>query len=274
MQKTNPFFATPLVMLALFLLMLPACDNSAGPAPRTYDLVWEDNFEGAQGQLPDASKWGYDIGTDWGNQQLEYDTNRPENVSLDGQGNLAITARQENHMGQPYTSARIVTRDLFSQTYGRFEARMQLPTGQGLWPAFWLLGTNIDSVGWPACGEIDIMEYRGQEPSTIHGTVHGPGYSAAGGVTQRFDLTDGRFDTGFHVFAIEWGVDFIDWYVDDKLYHSIAPEDLPARWVFDHEFYIILNLAVGGGYVGPPGAQTIFPQTMLVDWVRVHKERS
>ncbi len=263
-----------LALLMVVLAMGIGCDNSSDSSEREWQLVWEDEFDGSAGQSPDPTRWTFDIGTDWGNAQLEYDTDRPENVSLDGQGNLAITARRESFQGQPYTSARILTRGLFEQAYGRFEARIQMPSGPGMWPAFWLLGANFDTVGWPACGEIDIMEYRGQEPSTVHGSLHGPGYSAGNAVTRRFDLPQDRFDTGFHVFAVEWGEDYIDWYVNDTLYQSIKPSDLPAAWVYDHPFYIILNLAVGGNYVGPPNESTTFPQTMLVDWVRVYSDAS
>jgi len=197
---------------------------------------------------------------------------RPENISMDGQGNLVITARKESYQGCAYTSARIITDGLFEQTYGRFEARMQMPWGAGLWPAFWLLGADIANVGWPQCGEIDIMEYRGQEVSLIHGTIHGPGYSGSGGISQSYELEAGRFDTGFHVFAVEWGEDYLRWYVDDELYHSLSSDDIPGDWVYDHSHFIILNLAVGGHYVGWPNASTVFPQNMIVDYVRVYKE--
>ncbi len=262
-----------LALLVAMAIFCAACSENSSSKDRDWQLVWEDEFEGQEGQLINSSKWGYDIGTDWGNSQLEYDTDRAENVSLDGNGNLAIITRKENYMGSAYTSARISTRGLFETTYGRFEARIQLPWGQGIWPAFWLLGNNVDEVSWPECGEIDIMEYRGQQPSIIHGTIHGPGYSAGGGITQSFELTQDRFDTGFHEFAVEWGEDFIEFFVDDKHYQTITPGDLTGNWVFDHPFYIILNVAVGGGYVGPPNANTQFPQTMLVDWVRVYEEK-
>jgi beta-glucanase (GH16 family) len=268
--KMNRFFRA--VFVVLVLMLWTACDDSTGPEDDKWQLVWQDEFDGPAGQLPEASKWDFDIGTGWGNAQLEYDTNRPENVSLDGNGNLAIIARKEAYMGQGYTSARINTRDLFEPTYGRFEARMKLPWGQGIWPAFWLLGANEDVDGWPACGEIDIMEYRGQEPSRVHGSLHGPGYSGSEPVTDRYNLYDDRFDTGFHVFAVEWGADYIKWYVDDDLYQTVSPENVPGTWVFDHPFFIILNLAVGGNYVGPPNESTVFPQTMLVDYVRVYEE--
>lgn len=246
-------------------------DGGNGNDPATWQLVWEDEFEGAAGQLPDPASWGFDVGTDWGNQQLEFDTDRAENVQLDGNGHLAIIAREESYQGQPYTSGRITTADRFEPVYGRVEARIQLPTGQGLWPAFWLLGANIGTVGWPGCGEIDVMEYRGQEPSVVHGSLHGPGYSGADGITARYTLVGDRFDAGFHTFKVEWGPNSIDWYVDDVRYQSVRPTDAPGNWVFNHSFYLILNVAVGGAFVGPPDSSTTFPQTMLVDWVRVYQ---
>lgn len=255
------------------VFMFLSADCSRETSQREYRLIWEDQFEGPMGELPDSTKWRFDIGTDWGNAQLEYDTNRPENASLDGQGNLAIIARKENYRGCNYTSARINTRDLFEYAYGRFEARIRLPIGRGIWPAFWLLGANFGEVGWPSCGEIDIMEYRGQEPSIIHGSLHGPGYSGGNAITKSYQLQSGKkFSEDFHIFAIEWDPGSITWYVDDIAYQTITQNDLPSgkKWVFDHPFFIILNVAVGGHFVGPPDAGTVFPQTMLVDWVRVY----
>lgn len=256
---------------ALIILTVPSCDNSNEPEIPNWQLVWQDEFEGTAGELPDSLKWTYDIGTDWGNAQLEYDTDRPENVSLDGSGNLLITARKESYLGRSFTSARIKTQGLFEQTYGRFEARIKMPWGPGLWPAFWLLGSNVETVDWPECGEIDILEYRGQQPNLIHGTIHGPGYSGGNGITKSFGFEKDRFDVDFHLFAAEWGKDYIRFYVDDILYQEIRPDDLTGQWVFDHSFYIILNLAVGGNYVGFPTSQTSFPQSMIVDYVRVYK---
>jgi beta-glucanase (GH16 family) len=262
-----------ILALAAVLLVLGGCggDTSTSPTGGDWRLVWQDEFEGPAGQLPDAAKWQFDVGTDWGNAQLEYDTDRPENVSLDGEGHLAITARQEPYLGQDYTSGRIKTQDLFEKTGGRFEARIRLPRGQGIWPAFWLLGADIDEVGWPTCGEIDVMEYRGQEPSVVHGSVHGPGYSAGNAVTRRFYLTDSTFDADFHVFTVEWRGDSIDWYVDGERFQTVTSSDVSGEWAFDHPFFILLNVAVGGGFVGSPDATTTFPQTMLVDWVRVYE---
>lgn len=238
-------------------------------------LVWSDEFDGEPGDSPDSTRWTFDIGNGaggWGNNQLEYDTNRPVNVSLDGQGNLAITARREDYLDWDYTSGRINTRYKFSRTRGRFEARIKLPIGQGIWPAFWLLGSNIGPVGWPDCGEIDIMEYLGHDPNRVYGTLHGPGYSGGSAVGGSYTLQEGGFNEDFHVFAIEWRSDSITWEVDGVPYQTKTPGDLPpgAPWVFNHDFFIILNVAVGGYWPGPPDGTTVFPQTMLVDYVRVY----
>lgn len=249
-------------------------DNSQQLDPRDWELVWSDEFEGEAGQLPDPTKWTFDIGTGqngWGNEELQYYTDRPENVSIDGQGNLVITARSENFGGQPFTSARIKTQGLFDQTYGRFEARIKTPYGPGIWPAFWMLGSNIDEVNWPQCGEIDIMELRGQEPNIIHGSLHGPGYSAGQAVTKKHTFFDDRFDARFNLFAIEWDEDKIDFFVNDFLYQRIRKEDVPGEWVFNQPFFIIMNIAVGGTFVGFPVANTPYPQTMTIDYVRVYK---
>ncbi len=270
-----------LAVTALFcaaLLTVWGCqDDDSAIVKRNWQLVWEDNFDGPAGQSPDAANWTFDIGVGpgndgWGNAELQYYTDRPENVSLDGDGNLAIISRRESYSGRPFTSARIKTQGIFEQAYGRFEARIKMPWGPGIWPAFWLLGANIEEVPWPQCGEIDIMEYRGQEPNLIHGSVHGPGYSGGAAVTKSFGFTNDRFDVDFHLFAIEWGPGYIDYFVDDTLYQRITPDDVSGEWVYDHPFFIILNVAVGGNYVGFPTDQTNFPQTMLVDWVRVFRE--
>jgi beta-glucanase (GH16 family) len=262
----------PLAAVA-FVVILAFLSGCGEDEPSTqYGLTWQDDFEGPAGELPDPGRWRFDIGTDWGNAQLEYDTDRPINVSLDGEGHLAITALKEEFEDQPYTSGRIKTKGLFEQTHGRFEARIKLPEGQGIWPAFWLLGVNIDQVGWPQCGEIDIMEYRGQEPRVLHGSLHGPGYAGDNAITSRHVLAQGGFNLGFHVFAIEWSEESITWQVDGYTYHRVTPADLPpgTAWVFNRPFFILLNVAVGGRWVGAPDENTAFPQTMLVDWVRVY----
>jgi len=257
------------------LFVTNSCDRTTEPVPidpaLSWSLVWQDEFDGQAGLSPDSMKWGYDIGTDWGNAQLEYDTDRPANVSLDGEGNLAIVARRESYLGRDYTSARIVTRDLFEPAYGRIEARIKLPVGPGIWPAFWMLGNDIETVNWPQCGEIDIMEYRGQLPSTVYGSLHGPGYSGGEALSRKYKLEDGQFNTDFHLFAVEWNPGVIRWYVDSVNYLTIRPEHVDGEWVFDHPFYIILNIAVGGYFVGPPDSTTVFPQTMLIDYVRAYE---
>ena len=266
-----------IVTLVTLVLFISSCttDNSEPDNPFT-KLVWQDEFntDGA----PDSEKWIFDIGTGeeiglpgWGNNEQQYYTDRAENIRVKD-GMLEITARQESFEGSDYTSARILTRGIFERTYGRYEASIQLPFGQGIWPAFWLLGDDSEgTVIWPQIGEIDIMEYRGQEPTIIHGSVHGPGYSAGQAVTDRYELTNARFDTGFYVFAIEWSPNSIKYFVDDVMYNEITPDDVNGEWVFnDNTFYIILNVAVGGTFVGPPNSNTPFPQTMLVDYIRVY----
>jgi beta-glucanase (GH16 family) len=237
-----------------------------------WTLTWSDEFDGGAGSPVDGSKWGYDTGGGgWGNNELEYYTARTDNAALDGNGNLAIVARAESYGGRGYTSARINTGGKFFQAYGRIEARIKLPSGRGLWPAFWTLGENIGSVGWPSCGELDIMENIGSEPSINHGSAHGPGYSGGNPLTATYALPQGRFSDGFHVFAIEWQPNQVRWYVDDALYETRTPADLPpgTHWVYDHPFFVILNVAVGGNFPGSPDGSTQFPQTMLVDYVRV-----
>jgi beta-glucanase (GH16 family) len=271
-------FSLPiLAVLIMMAFTVTSCevDENQNLEERSWQLTWSDEFDGAAGQAIDASKWAYDIGTGdngWGNQELQYYTDRSENVSLDGSGNLVITARRESFGGSPFTSARIKTQGLFDQTYGRFEARMKTPYGPGMWPAFWLLGANIDEVNWPQCGEIDVMELRGQIPGKIAGSAHGPGYSAGDAITADFELENGRFDSKFHIFAIEWGEDYIDYFVDDFLYQRITPEDVTGEWVYNNSFFMILNLAVGGNYVGFPTSQTPFPQSIEVDYVRVYQQ--
>lgn len=246
--------------------------GNAGDA--SWHLVWQDEFDGPAGSLPDSSRWRFDVGTDWGNAQLEHDTARPRNVALSGDGHLAIVAHREEYLGSGYTSGRIQTHGRFARTGGRFEARLRVPRGPGLWPAFWLLGADFPQVGWPACGEIDILEFRGQEPFVVHGSLHGPGFSGARAMTGRYEAPV-PLDSGFHVVAVEWKQEEIVWFLDGVAYQIVRPADLPpgGRWVFDHPFFLILNLAVGGHFVGPPDSTTAFPATLLVDWVRVYEER-
>ena len=278
MNKTNKYkIRTKAILFKSFLLatlffVLAGCSYDETQTVANFKkLVMQDEFD-TDGAL-NSTIWDYEIGTGengWGNNELQYYTNRSENVTVQN-GLLIITAKKESFEGASYTSARIVTKG--EQAYGRYEARIRLPYGQGIWPAFWLLGSNCGpAVVWPQCGEIDIMEYRGQEPTTIHGSVHGNGFSGGNAITKSYSLVNDRFDTGFHVFGIEWGTDYINFYVDDVLYHQITPADVPGEWVFNHPFKIIINLAVGGSFVGNPNSETVFPQTMLIDYVRVYKQ--
>ena len=272
----RPFPGTLLVLLSALSLGLNSCavDEAQTPSERPRgELVFSDEFDGPAGSTPDPAKWTYDIGNGpngWGNQELQYYTDRPENVALDGAGNLRITARRETFGGQPFTSARLKTEGLFERAYGRFEARLRTPVGPGVWPAFWLLGNNCGEMPWPQCGEIDVMELRGQQPSQIAGSLHGPGYSAGAAVTSDYRLAEGRFDDEFHTFAVEWGEDYVDHFVDGFLYQRTTRDEVPGEWVYDHPFFIILNVAVGGNYVGFPTSQTPLPQDMVVDYVRVY----
>jgi len=276
-----PFRTGALLFAASLAVVLSA---GSVRAQTGWTLAWADEFNGPAGAAVDSAKWGFDVGGGgWGNRELEYYTDSTRNASTDGAGNLRIVAIKETlarkaarcWYGQcQYTSARLLTKGRFQQTYGRFEARLKIPYGQGIWPAFWMLGANIDPAGWPACGEIDIMENIGREPAVVHGTLHGPGYSGAAGVGAPYSLTTGqRFADDFHTFAVEWEPGAIRWYVDNQLYQTRTSADLPAgsAWVFDHPFFMILNVAVGGNWPGSPDATTTFPQTMLVDYVRVYR---
>lgn len=256
--------------------------NDQVVSPERWVLKISDEFDGAEGTPPNPEMWTYDVGGDgWGNNQLEFNTDRIENVSLDGQGHLRIRALEESYNGNEYTSGRIKTQGLFEQEHGRFEARIRLPEGQGLWPAFWMLGANIDEVPWPGCGEIDILEYQGQRPERVFGTLHGPGYSGGESISGDFSLPGGAtFAEDFHIFAVEWDPGRISFSVDGQVvdaqvvggevYHTVRSTDLPtgADWVFNNEFFVILNLAVGGTLGGPVGPDTVFPAEVLVDYVR------
>ena len=188
-------------------------------------------------------------------------------------GFLVIEAREESYRGSDYTSARIKTQYLHSWTYGRFEARMKIPNGQGIWPAFWMLGSDFPTAGWPDCGEIDIMENIG-EPSTVYGTVHGPGYSGGNSVGQSYSTSGDPFYEDFHIYSVEWSPSEISWFVDGEMHNTISAADVPGEWVFDHPFFLLLNLAVGGNWPGYPDDSTEFPQQLLVDYVRVYRDTS
>ncbi len=227
----------------------------------TWSLTWSDEFNGADGSLPDATKWEMQTGGGgWGNNELETYTTRAVNAAQRG-GNLEIVAEKESFTGtdgiaREYTSARLQTKGHFSQAYGRFEARIKMPKGQGIWPAFWMLGNDIDAVGWPTSGEIDIMETIGTQTSSNTGSLNGPGYSGGNPLNGKYTMPTGTLDTDFHVYAIEWEPSTIRFYVDNNLYETRTAADVPvgSKWVFDHPFFMLLNVAVGGNWPGSPDA--------------------
>jgi beta-glucanase (GH16 family) len=250
-----------------------AADGGSSAAAMTFD----DEFDGAAGTPVNGGRWLTETGNNGGNNhELQFYTNSTSNAAMDGQGHLVITARRENpgnfqcwYGTCQYTSGRLNTSGRFTQTYGHFETRMKIPRGAGMWPAFWMLGNNIGSVGWPQSGEIDIMENVGRTPNTVYGTMHGPGYSGAGGIGATFN-TPGALGDDFHTFAIDWAPNRIAWSIDGNVYETRTPADLGGRqWVFDHPFFILLNLAVGGDFPGNPDGSTAFPAQLVVDYVRV-----
>lgn len=259
------------------------------PTPRTgpvtWELAWSDEFDGPAGTPPDPASWGYDLGDGsanglegWGNRELQSYTASPENASMDGEGHLAITVLRADGSERCYygpckfTSARLLTRDRLEFQYGRIEARIKVPGAPGLWPAFWMLGNDIAEVGWPESGEIDIMEFVGRRPTEVLGTIHGPGYFGSSGLSGYVDLGKPVADD-FHVFEIDWQPGAIIWRLDGEVFHEAVPDDVaPNRWVFDHPFFLILNVAVGGNLGGPVADDIPLPQTMLVDYVRVYRE--
>ena len=248
----------------------PELESTPIPVPEGWDLVWHDEFDA---DVIDETNWTYDLGGNgWGNGELENYTKRAENARLEN-GMLVIEARQEKYMGSYYTSARLKTQGLQEFQYGRIEARLKVPAGKGLWPAFWMLGSNINTVGWPDCGEIDIMEYIGREPDLILGTIHGPGYSGALGLT-KWNRQDYMIADDFHTYAIEWDENQVSWFYDGEKYSTYTRSDVGDRtWAFDQPFFIILNLAVGGQLPGPVGLDVAFPKQLLVDYVRVFQQK-
>jgi beta-glucanase (GH16 family) len=277
-------------LLALSLSLLLLSGTSCGgpiaqppilPPTSGYTLAWSDEFSSANGSAPDATKWAYDLGGGgWGNQELESYTSRTQNVQIQN-GNLVITALQENYTGtdgiaRNYTSARLKTQNLFTQAYGRFEARIKIPKGQGIWPAFWMLGNDISQNGWPKCGEIDIMENIGREPGIVHGSLHGPSSVAhTSDSTSTVSLPPGKnYSDDFHIYAIQWEPGTVRFYIDSDNYATLTQAQWPVggQWVFDHPFFMIVNVAVGGVWPGSADARTPFPQQMLVDYVRVYSK--
>jgi beta-glucanase (GH16 family) len=266
-----------IVFLSLSLLAVEGRAES-------WHLIWSDEFNGPAGTGINVNKWTVQTGGNGnGNKEWQFYTTGQSNAALDGHGCLDITALKsatntfKTRFGNgAYSSARFMTGEKFFVKYGRIEARIKIPAGQGLWPAFWMLGED-HAMGWPQCGEVDIMENIGKKPDTVWGSMHGPGYSGGKGLTTAFRLQNGgRFADDFHVFAVEWKKNEICWYVDGQLYERRTPADLPAgkKWVFNKPFFLLLNLAVGGKWPGDPDQTTMFPAVMVVDYVRVYQRRA
>lgn len=266
----------------LILLFITSCDSSSTsvdqpPEDLEYQLVWSDEFDG---NSLDTDKWSYQLGTGaqfglvgWGNNELQYYTDREDNIFV-SDGMLHIVAKEERFNHMDYTSARIRTINKGDWQFGRIEIKAKLPEGQGIWPAIWMLPTDEVSGGWPQSGEIDIMELVGHEPNVVHGTVHyGPKWPNNRWQGNTYTLSDGsKFSDNFHVFSIEWVNDEMNWFVDGEKYHTITPESLsPHPYPFNERFHLLINLAVGGNWPGDPDSNTEFPQTMLVDYIRVYQ---
>jgi len=268
----NVNIPTPFVTIKISNDDVDDVSNSDGyNTPKTYSgysLVWADEFDGTELNM---SNWSYDVGRGdwgWGNNELQYYQSGTKNAQVKN-GKLIITARKETVGDAEYTSARIKTQGKKSFTHGRIDIRAKLLKGQGLWPALWMLGENITSVGWPACGEIDIMEMVGQTPNKVYGTAHWGTQPPSTWKSKEYFLPSGNFSDEFHVFSIIWVKDKIQWYVDDKLIHTIGSADVNVNYPFNSPFFFIFNVAVGGAHPGNPDINTPFPNTMEVDFVRV-----
>ena len=267
--------------LLLACTLIPICSLMA---QQPLQLVWSDEFNGPADAPPDPAKWTYDLGNNngWGNRELENYTKDPANAHMDGKGNLVIRAmpiKTDPALPAGASSLHISPhqkRRAFFAAHpgGRIEVRVKVPRGAGMWPAFWMLGNTFNNRNWPAAGEIDIMESIGREPSKNHGSLHGPGYSGGKPMTAIYSLPDGKkFADDFHTFAIDWTPTSVIFYVDDTAYETVHDTDIPAgtKWVYDQPFFLLLNVAVGGNFAGPVSPDTVFPQEMLVDYVRVYK---
>jgi beta-glucanase (GH16 family) len=273
-------------LIAALVLSLASAQSSLAPVPAdpAWTLLWSDEFNGKAGTQPSEKSWTYELGNEeaqgWGNRELEYYTKGPQNVRLDGQGNLEIRALTNKadlwcFSGDacPYTSARLKTQGKVELKYGKIEARILVPAGAGMWPAFWMLGSGQG--GWPRIGEIDVMEWLGRTPTTVYGTLHGPGYSADQGLSTRLEVPT-PVSNAFHTFTVVKRPNEIVWLLDGKEYKRVTSKDIPAgtQWVFEAPFYLLLNLAVGGNFAGPVGKDTAFPGVMKVDYVRVWKSKN
>lgn len=260
-----------ITLLSLYVCFFSHKKDSVHSNNVKWDLYWSDEFNYTG--LPDSTKWGYDVGGHgWGNNELQYYTNAsPQNVEV-SRGTLKIRALKQKMEGKDYTSARLVTRDKATFTYGKIEMRAKLPRGRGLWPAFWMLGANINEVDWPECGEIDIMEHVGFEKDSIFGTIHSKSYNHMIGTqkTKKSFIKDPY--NKYHIYSVDWTPDYMSFAMDGVVYNYVKNEHRTvAEWPFDLPFYIILNIAVGGNLGGAKGLnENVFPATMEVDYVRVY----
>ena len=264
----------------LAVLPLLACKDVPDNEPVTSSfkkLVWSDEFEGAG--TPNSKLWNYDLGDGcpdvcgWGNNELEFYTSDSKNVRVES-GKLIIEAHREEKGGKHYTSTRIVSKQKGDWLYGRLEISAKLPRGKGTWPAIWMLSTDWKYGGWPASGEIDIMEHVGHDPGVIHGTIHTETYNHSKGTQKEGKINVSDAQDKFHLYAIEWSADKIDFFVDDKKYHTVTrtPTEDFKGWPFDQRFHLIMNVAVGGNWGGAQGVdESIWPQRMEVDFVRVYQ---
>ncbi|MFO1143437.1 MAG: glycoside hydrolase family 16 protein [Amaricoccus sp.] len=233
-------------------------------------LIWSDEFDGPAGSPPEPTRWLHETGGGgWGNREVQTYTADPANASLDGRSSLVIRAARR---GGDVTSARLITKGRYEFEHGRIEARVQAPSGHGLWSAIWMLGSDIDAASWPACGEIDVMEVLGSEPHRVFGTVHCPGHSGKGGVSGAH-ISQRPLSDGFRTYAVDWGPQAITWSIDGRAYHSVSAGEIGASWVFDHPFYLLVNLAVGGSLGGPVDDGTALPAELKLDYLRVYEPR-
>jgi beta-glucanase (GH16 family) len=254
---------------AFFLFCLTSFNLSA------QKLVWSDEFD--QSGAPDSTKWSYDLGVGnpdgWGNNELQYYTRDTKNVRVEN-GKLIIEARRDPHQGKSYTSARLITRKKGDWLYGKIEVRAKLPHGRGTWPAIWMLSSDWKYGGWPESGEIDIMEHVGYDMGVVHGTIHTLAYNHIKQTQKEGKINVASPEKDFHIYGIEWTKDKIDFLADGAIYHTVTrdPKDDWKGWPFDQPFHLILNIAVGGGWGGREGVdETIWPQKMEVDYVRVYQ---
>jgi beta-glucanase (GH16 family) len=281
--RTGTALSAALLVILGWTLATGCAAHGGGASSSGPTTSFSDDFNGPAGSAVDSAKWRYETGDNVANHEREYYTYGTDNAALDGHGDLVITARKENPANYQcwygsceYTSARLYTAQTFTQKYGHFETRMKLPRGQGVWPAFWMLGNDFGTVGWPTCGEIDVMENIGSEPGTVHGTLHGPGYSGSNGLGAGYSLPAGQsFADAFHTFAVDWSPGSVSFSVDGHVYETRTPADTHgSKWVFDHPFYLILNLAIGGDWPGDPNSATVFPQQLVIDYVHVTTSNS